>query len=557
MAFPWRVVAAISLISTYFITSRRPPWSILQFINTFVATWILQSFLVGIWNIFLYPFYFSPLRHLPGPTGGSWINGHFKDIREKPTGIPMREWATNIPNDGIIRYRFLFNSERLLVTGPKALADLLVARSYDFQKPSNVRFGLSRLLGVGILLAEGDEHKFQRRNLLPAFAFRHVKELYPSFWKKGRECVQAMTNSIIADAQKETSIADPEKAKKTGVLDVSVWGSRVTLDIIGASGLGRDFGAIQDPENELNQTYRSVFKVSRQGQILSLLALFIPEWVLSKLPIQRNTNVYAASRKIRSICRDLIREKKEKLVRNELKERDILSVALESGGFTEENLVDQLMTFLAAGHETTATAMTWGIYMLSKYPDIQKRLRAEIREKLPPIDSDREVTSLDIDHMPYLNAVCNEVLRYYSPVPLTIREAAVDTVLAGQKVPKGTMIVISPWATNFDKSMWGPDAHEFNPERWVPKGPDDKRAASGGATSNYAFLSFLHGPRSCIGLSFAKAEFACLLASWVGRFEFSLKNKEEEDERNVEIRGGITARPVKGMQVYATILDGW
>ncbi|KAI1650579.1 cytochrome P450 [Daldinia loculata] len=557
MAFPWRVVAAISLISTYFITSRQPPWSISQLLGTFVSTWILQSFFVGIWNIFLYPFYFSPLRHLPGPKGGSWINGHFKEIREKPTGIPMREWATNIPNDGLILYRFIFNTERLLVTGPKALADLLVARSYDFQKPSNVRFGLSRLLGVGILLAEGDEHKFQRRNLLPAFAFRHIKELYPSFWQKGRECVQAMTSSIIADAQKETSVADPEKAKKTGVLDVSVWASRVTLDIIGASGLGRDFGAIQDPENELNQTYRSVFKVSRQGQILSLLAIFIPEWILSKLPVQRNTNVYTASRKIRSICRDLIREKKEKLARNELKERDILSVALESGGFTEENLVDQLMTFLAAGHETTATAMTWGIYMLAKNPDIQKRLRAEIREKLPPIDSDREVTSLDIDHMPYLNAVCNEVLRYYSPVPLTIREATVDTVLAGQKVPKGTVIVISPWATNFDKGMWGPDAHEFNPERWVPKGPDDKKAASGGATSNYAFLSFLHGPRSCIGLSFAKAEFACLLASWVGRFEFSLKNKEEEDERNIEIRGGITARPVRGMQVYATIVDGW
>ncbi|KAI1470261.1 cytochrome P450 [Daldinia caldariorum] len=558
MPFPWLTVSAVSLTASYFIATRQPALNTSQFFGTFAATWLLQSFFVGVWNIFLYPNFFSPLRHLPEPKGGSWINGQFKAIRERPTGIPMREWVTTIPNDGLIRYRFLFNAERLLVTGPKALADLLVNHSYDFAKPSNVRFGLSRILGVGILLAEGEEHKFQRRNLLPAFAFRHVKELYPVFWQKGRECVQAITDSIIADAQGETAaVQDPEKATKTGVIDVSVWGSRVTLDIIGTAGLGRNFGAIQNPENELNQTYRSVFKVSKQGQILSLLALFVPDKILSWLPIERNASVYAAASKIRSVCLDLIWEKKEKLARNELKERDILSVALESGGFTEENLVDQLMTFLAAGHETTATAMTWGVYLLAKNPEIQKRLRAEVRERLPPIASEREVTSLDIDRMPYLNAVCSEILRYYSPVPFTVRQAVRDTVLAGQRVPKGTMIAISPWATNFDPSMWGPDAHEFNPERWMPKGPDDKRAASGGATSNYAFMTFLHGPRSCIGLSFAKAEFACLLASWVGRFEFALKNKEEEDERNIEIRGGITARPVKGMQVYATIVDGW
>ncbi|KAI1481981.1 cytochrome P450 [Daldinia eschscholtzii] len=557
MHFPWRSLSAISLIASYFVTSRQPSWSTSQFFGTFVATWILQSFFVGVWNIILYPHFFSPFRHLPEPEGSSWINGQFSTVRNKPTGIPMREWVANIPNEGLIRYRFIFNTERILVTGPKALADLLVTRSYDFVKPSNVRFGLSRLLGVGVLLAEGDEHKFQRRNLLPAFAFRHVKELYSSFWEKGRESVQAMTESIINDAQNGTAVQDLEKAKKTGVMDVSVWASRATLDIIGTSGLGRNFGAIRDPENELNQTYRSVFKVSKQGQILSLLALFIPEQILAWLPIERNASVFIAAKKIRSVCRDLIREKKEKLARNELKERDILSVALESGAFTEENLVDQLMTFLAAGHETTATAMTWGIYMLAKNPEMQNRLRAEVREKLPPIDSDREVTSLDIDHMPYLNAVCNEILRYYSPVPFTLREAVRDTMIAGQPIPKGTTIAISPWATNFDKSMWGPDAHEFKPERWIPKGPDDKKAASGGASSNYAFLTFLHGPRSCIGLSFAKAEFACLLASWVGRFEFRLKNKEEEDERNVEIRGGITARPVKGMHVYATIVDGW
>lgn len=458
----------------------------------------------------------------------------------------------------MIRYLGVFNQERLLVTGAKALAEVLVTRNYDFKKPASIRFGLSRLLGVGILLAEGDEHKFQRKNLLPAFAFRHVKDLYSQFWQKGREVVQVMTESIIADAQNEAAVQDPEKAKKTAVIEVSAWASRATLDIVGLSGLGKDFGAIQNPNAELSQVYRRVFKPSKQAQRLAFLGLFLPDWVIGRLPVQRNNDINAAAQTIRGVCRDLIREKKEKLARKELTDRDILSVALESGAFTEDNLVDQLMTFLAAGHETTATSMTWAVYMLCRYPEVQQRLRAEVRAKLPPIDAaGREVTALDIDHMPYLHAVCNEVLRYYAPVPLTLREAAVDTVVAGHAVPKGTAIMISPWATNFDTTLWGPDAHEFNPDRWMPKGPDDKRAASGGASSNYAFLTFLHGPRSCIGLAFARAEFACLLATWVGRFEFALKNQEEADERNVLIKGGVTARPHKGMHVYATIVDGW
>ena len=268
----------------------------------------------------------------------------------------------------------------------------------------------------------------------------------------------------------------------------------------------------------------------------------------------------SAAQFIRATCAGLIKEKKQKLARKELADLDILSVALESGGFTDENLVDQLMTFLAAGHETTASSMIWAIYLLSKHPEVQSCLRSEIRECLPPItgsDTDSVVSSVDIDHMPYLNAVCNEVLRYFSPVPLTLRRAARDTEIQGQFVPKGTSIILVPWAINKSESMWGADAHVFNPDRWLPKHDGDKQAASGGATSNYAFLTFLHGPRSCIGQSFAKAEFACLLASWIGRFEFELENEEERDETKLKIRAGVTARPTNGLFVRARVVEGW
>jgi cytochrome P450 len=214
------------------------------------------------------------------------------------------------------------------------------------------------------------------------------------------------------------------------------------------------------------------------------------------------------------------------------------------------------MTFLAAGHETTASAMTWAIYMLCLNPDVQTRLRAEIREKLPSVDEDTEITSQIIDHMPYLNAVCNEVLRYYPPVPLTLRDAGNDTSIAGHYVPKGTRVMLIPWAINKQESLWGPDARKFNPERWMPS-EKNLQSANGGAPSNFAMLTFLHGPRSCIGQAFAKAEFACLLASWVGRFEFKLRNERELDEKNILIKGGVTARPAKGLYVKTKVLEGW
>lgn len=461
----------------------------------------------------------------------------------------MIEWMNSVPNAGLIRYLGPLNQERLLPTSPKALVEILNTKNYEFQKPSSLRYTIGRILGVGLLLAEGEEHKVQRRKLSPAFSFPHIKGLYPVFWHMAREGVEAMTTHIKSESG--------TKDKATAVLEVGNWASRIALDIIGVSGLGRDFGAIRDPQNELNQTYQTLFKPNRQARILGTLGLFLSPRLLTFLPVKRNEDVHGASRYIRATCADLINEKRKKQARNEPLDLDILSTALNSKLFNDEDLIDQLMTFLAAGHETTASAMTWAVYLLAKHPDVQERLRAEIRERLPPISSSSSVSSADIDHMPYLNAVCNEILRCFSPAPMTIRHAVRDTTIQGQFVPKGTQIMIVPWAINKSAALWGSDALEFKPERWLPKFDGDKAAALGGAVHNYAFMTFLHGPRSCIGQAFAKAEFAILLASWVGRFQMVLHNKEEMDEAKVEIKGGITARPAKGMHIETTVLEGW
>ncbi|KAG8532742.1 uncharacterized protein KY384_002619 [Bacidia gigantensis] len=476
--------------------------------------------------------------------GNSLINGQFKRIVAEPTGVPQQDWINTVPNDGFIYYRSLLNMERLMPTTPQVLAEILSYKSYDFAKPSTLRAGLGRILGVGLVLAEGDEHRMQRKNLMPAFAFRHVKDCYPIFWDKSCKLVARLMTEEVGSQTKESLESGPVK------VEIANWISRATLDIIGTAGFGKDFNALDDPENELNATYRKVLQPTRAGQMLAFMGMVLPSWLIRSLPVATNNNIAQAAEYIKKVARQLIGDKKEKIrLEGKRTETDILSVALESGGFTDEELVNQLMTFLVAGHETTATAMTWGLYLLCQNPSIQTRLREEIRATIPSIEAGEKMTPQTLESCSYLHACCNEILRLYAPLPLTVREAVRDTTIMGQPIAKGTKVFTCVWAINTSTKLWGPDAASFNPDRWMGAG----RAGNGGADSNYSYMTFLHGPRSCIGQAFAKAEFACLLAALVGRFEFELVDKEME----IRIKGGITARPRDGLTVNMKPIDGW
>jgi cytochrome P450 len=343
-----------------------------------------------------------------------------------------------------------------------------------------------------------------------------------------------MTNRIAA-----TIKASPDASS---VIDIREWASRATLDIIGVAGMGKDFDSISDPENELYETYKAIFSNARGARIVQVILMLFPQWLTAALPLKRNDEIGKAVKTIRKVSGELIKHKRAQIARGEKPALDILSVAMESGGFSDDDLVNQLMTFLAAGHETTASAMSWAAYLLCKHPETQTRLRAELHSEIPNLlDPSSQITSADIDRLPYLNAVLNETMRVFPPVPLTLREAACDTTIQGSFVPRGTTVVICPWAINTSTHLWGPDAREFNPDRWLGQG----KANTGGAESNYAITTFLHGPRSCIGKDFAKAEFACLVASLVGRFEMAF----EDPNWVLEIQGGITARPKGGLRV--------
>lgn len=342
---------------------------------------------------------------------------------------------------------------------------------------------------------------------------------------------------------------------KDNIVRVSEWASRATLDIIGVAGMDHDFGSLYDSNNELTKHYRRLLEEPPLAMriIFVLGVLFGSVGVVESLPLKRNREIRESSLYIRDVARQMIRKKEAKMKSQASAETgtDIVSVALESGAFTEEELVDQMMTFLAAGHETTSTALQWSVYALCKHPDVQTRLREEVRTHLPPISPEHPepLSAATLDSLPYLNAFCNEVFRFHPSVPGTVRDAAKDTTLLGYPIPKGTRILVSPEVINHSKELWGPDADQFNVERWLGPG----RANTGGASSNYSFLTFLHGPRSCIGQGFAKAELACLVAAIVGRFQMELKDADAK----LEVRRSATVAPKDGVLARFTPLEGW
>ncbi|KHO01448.1 Cytochrome P450 [Metarhizium album ARSEF 1941] len=516
-----------------------------QAVKVFFALYLGQFSLFLFYVILVYPFFLSPLRKLPGVKGGLPLIGHGRELNQFGAGFLAKKWIAENPNDGMLRILCLGNQEMIIVNSPQALSEILVTKCYSFEKPDFARRFLSFIVGWGLLNVEGDEHKKQRRDMLPAFSFRHIKDLYRIFWAKSCEAV----HELMA------------KCDERGVAEIEIcsWAARCTLDVIGLAGIGVDFGSIRDANSPLAKSYEYL-QPSPMDMSLLILTALLPDVVIKNLPVNRLRNLRRATEHIRAVYRDLIRKKRDLLANKEDAGLDILTVALRSKLCTEESLVDQMMTFLSAGHETTASSLIWATYLMAKHPDIQERLRREIRQNLASANCSTGITSADIDKLPYLNAVCSEVLRFHSPIPQSARVSTCDITVQGQFIPRNTLLALVPWATNTDPKFWGPDANEFKPERWLSPeqgGTSTSKAASGGATSNYAFLTFFHGPHSCIGASFAKAELACTVAAWIGRFSFELKDKSLLDERNIRIPPSAVAKPHGGMQMLVRVVEGW
>ncbi|KAF9889511.1 hypothetical protein FE257_007221 [Aspergillus nanangensis] len=492
-----------------------------------------------IWNALIYPFFITPVRHLPT------VSGSLSNIRlifDSPRGRIPLEWMKTIPNEGLIHFRDLFNRSYLLATNHKALLDIMSTNTYDFEKPWRARQFLSRIIGFGLILTEGSVHKRQRKALLPSFNFKNIRALYTLMWEK--------TGLMMDELEKEMKTTD-------GKIEITVWASRLTLDIIGPAAMGRDFNSLQNPDNKVAESFLAILEPTKEKMAFLAVNFALPQALAQRIPWRLNRVVEEETSFLRNLCRGIVREKQAaitstKATAQEL-EADILGTMILSGDVSEEELVDHMLTFLAAGHETTASAFTWACYLLTLHPEIQERLRAEIREHIP--SGNHPITWSDLETLPLLNGVCQEVLRLYPTVPVTLREAVRDTTIAGKHVPKGVRIILCPYAINRSPEFWGDDGDQFRPERWIDTDKEGKSVVNhnGGASTNFAQITFLHGQRACIGKDFARAELRAVVAGFVGRFRFEMQDPKEE----IIIAGAITTKPVNGLGLRLERVDEW
>ncbi|KAF8466991.1 cytochrome P450 [Kalaharituber pfeilii] len=553
-------LALATALTTYLLHTHLRPYvtlSVLQptsAVCTFLTIFCTTAVFRILYNVLLYPHIFSPIRGIPGPKPLTIWNGSYRLIYSNPTGEPQLKWLDEFSDEGLIRYLDFFNVERVMPTNTRVLQEVLVTKSYVFHKPELVQNTIAQILGAtGILFSEGEQHKIQRRHMLPAFSYRHLRELIPTFWEKSLELIEAMGDKVLtnqgSDAEKQSGV----------IIEVSCWLSRVTLDIIGSTGFGYEFNCVRNNYNELITAYRNVFEpVTKDQKLIACVMLYLPLWMVNLIPSKQRRQAQEAIAMVKGLCMRMVREKKREYeTGGKVGEKDLLSLITRGSPFNEKEMHDQLMTFLFAGHETTATALTWALYLLSQHPEVQSRLRAEIRDHIPsPMKPGSKISTMQLlqeslDTLPYLQNVTLEVLRIFPPVPMTSRVAAEDTSLGGYYIPKGTMVVLCPWAVNRSKKIWGPTADVFDPDRWKQR----KEGKEG--VSNYDFMTFLHGPRSCMGKDFSRLEFKALLIALVGRFEFSEVLDEMGRRKEIVTRGVVTSKPESGLHLWVRSVDGW
>ncbi|KAG8215922.1 cytochrome P450 [Butyriboletus roseoflavus] len=532
----------------------------------------------------VWPGYNSPLRHLRGPKGTSLILGNLGEIVNNvchyhPTRVPLRRFIpnfvlqeTSVPFEkwvkeygGTLRFKGFLNNNQLFTVDTRAVNHVLT-HSNDYQKPPDARRGLALIFGEGLLVVEGTQHRQQN----PAFGPAQIRALTETFFAKADRVRHysfdhpSTNRNQLRDLWCDEIARDPTATITGTRIDIVPWSTRVTLDIIGLAGFNYNFDALETSgqPNELSEAFSTIFTASQNITVLKVLQNLIP--ILHLIPSAASRRIQAAQRTMAQIGKELLTKakaaalasatEKGEIEKNTLHGRDLLSLLVkaniatdtpESQKLSDKDVIAQVPTFLVAGHETTSAAVTWALYAMTQASEVQTKLRDEL------LSVDTDTPSMDeLMALPYLDAVVRETLRVHPPVPNTSRIAMKDDVLPVEKsytdrygvvrntimIAKGDPILIPILAMNRSEELWGPDSHDFKPERWnnVPEAVSQIPGIWG------HLLTFIGGPRACIGHRFSLVETKVILFSLVRAFEFELAVPASE----VGSRTAIVQRPV-------------
>lgn len=381
---------------------------------------------------------------------------------------------------------FLFNDADLI-------REVLVARQHAFERDLGARL-LRELVGDSVITRNEPLHKERRRILQPAFH---------------REQIASYADSMIDLSMRAM---DEWNSIEGGEINAGLEMRKLTLSIVGASLFGADF-TTSTPA--IAAVLMRVFLKARR--IAPILGPLRPVTVAYRKLFPRGRSLFFESerRELDRILMPLIERRRRQ------SSKDIVSLLLAMD-MNDREASDEIVTFVLAGHETTATALTWASYLLAQHPEVSERMEAEVDEVL----GDRRMTYEDVANLRYTSAVLTEVMRLYPPAPLFGRRATADVDFGSFTVPEGSSVLLSPWITHRNPAYWErPDA--FEPERW--ESPSVPR---------FAYFPFGGGAMMCIGDGFARLEGVIVLAELARRFRFGLA-----EAADIDINPGVTLQP--------------
>nr|WP_217430461.1 cytochrome P450 [Sulfitobacter algicola] len=370
-----------------------------------------------------------------------------------------------------------------LVNQPDLIKRVLQERPGDFPKSDRIGAGLRPLLGNSVFVTNGAVWERQRRIIDPAFEGGRLRDTFPSMWDAGQAAVARM--GVLATD-------DP--------VEVEQETSHLAADVI-----FRTLFSIPIEHHLATQVFEQFREYQRSQPILNLAA-FVPgpRW----MPRLFRRKTVQTARAIRGLIRQLTDDRRAAIAAgtapDDLATKIMTTADPETGQtFTVDEMVDQVAIFFLAGHETSASALAWALYLMALYPDWQDRIATEAAGLTNDFATVSKLT--------VTRDVFREVLRLYPPVPMMVRENTCPEVMRDRTVAPGAQIVLSPWHLHRHERLWDrPD--DFDPARW--------QTENGKTCQRSAFIPFSAGPRVCTGAGFAMIEGVLLLALLVKHFRF-------------------------------------
>jgi cytochrome P450 len=391
-----------------------------------------------------------------------------------------------------------------LIAHPDGIKHILQDNHTNYVKSQDYKI-LKRLLGEGLVTSEGALWLRQRRLIQPVFHRQRV----------------AGFGSIMTEATLEMLESWRQPAAEGREIDVSAEMARVALKIVGRALLSMDL------TDEAEAIGRAMTDVNERFGRFDLGIL------MPSLPTRANRVFRRAAGELKQLVDEIIAER-----RRENRDRgDLLSMLLaarddETGeGMSDQQLRDEVLTLILAGHETTATALSWTFYLLSQHPEVERKLEAELREVL----GGRPATVADLRNLTYTGMVLDESMRLYPPVWAIGRSPIEDDEVMGYRIPKHSMVILSQYVTHRHPHFWR-EPERFEPERFSFDNSKDR--------PRYAFFPFAGGPRQCIGNMFALTEANIVLATVAQHYRMRLV-----PGHRVELQPLVTLRPRYGIKV--------